>query len=236
MDGSTSVPGMAWILTGVAAAIFVWVYFRVYCLAALMFERFVNDRILRPTLSALGHIPLASAQAALAEFNRVVAEDPSASEVTRQLAATRLSLPIRDEPELIYMLEDPGTRLQAMERLVEIGGELSVSALIRLTTESRLEALPYGAAVSSIVRMMKLRSADHPRRLEVQRTLLVTLESDAEYAKRLAAYRGLRELGVTDIPAPKSGFMSWPVGRTGIAAGCVLILLLVLVFLVLGGG
>lgn len=214
--------GIALVIIG--GGLLAIIFFRVCASGILKFETFTNEHFIRPGISALRYIRNEAAERLLTTFNNRIANDFSVGETTRATIQTGLVLPVRDEAELILMLDNETTRLQAMERLAELGSEQGMRRIKELIGQIKLDDTSYGTAVRSLARITRLLPTQDPRRKELESTLKKVLGNGVNYSKRISAYRGLIELGITNIERPQRKRPLWAL----VMIACLIVALLFL--------
>src|SRR5260370_6959203 len=128
------------------------------------------------------------------------------------------------------MLDSDKTRLPAIRRVFELGLEEGIRKVRGMIKVLVLDNLEYAAVIKELVRYEKSRRIHDLERQSLINELRNLLdEKGANYAKRLSAYRGLIELGVTGIHVPQKDGYLW-VTRSIISLA-VLAVVLPLIFL-----
>ena len=219
--------GLALMLGGIGLLI----YFRSWVLGIEQIDRFANARFLRPLVSALKYIRSDVALNLLTELDVKTRDDFSIGEMARSTITMGLVRSARNESEIIMMLDQEKTRLEAIERLGELGNAKAFGHLRRILDRRDIDDLAYASAVTAAVRLAKFQSISGDSRQELEVRLRDSLASEASYSKRLAAYRGLQDLGVTDAEPPTRGVMTWMIQSGLVLTISVGLLLLVLIVL-----
>lgn len=218
--------GLALMVGGIGLLI----YFRCWVLGIEQIDRLVNANFVRPLVSALKYIRSDVALSLLTELDVKTRDDFSIGEATRSTISTGLVRSTRNESEIIMMLDQEKTRLEAIERLGELGTAQAFGCLRRMLDRQDIDDLAYASAVTATVRIAKFQSISSDLRQELEVRLRGSLASKASYSKRLVAYRGLQDLGVTDAEPPMWGVMTWMMqSKLALTIGVGLLLLILIV-------
>jgi hypothetical protein len=191
------------VLTALLGVIAILAFSRLCTAGIQRLEIVTNERFIRPGIAMLRYIRNAAAERLLAELSARIVRDFSIGDTTRLTIQTGLVLPVRDEDELILMLAEPATRVQAMERLAELGSERAIAPLTGLLQQGELDRVAYANTIRSLVRIARAQFGHSQTKRTVETELLKVLENpDLTYNSRLDAYRGLVDLGVQNVQPP----------------------------------
>lgn len=211
-----------------AGTVAALMFFRLAATGLRRLETRTNNRVIRPAITALRHLRNDDAQRLLQELSVRIANDFSVGDETRATIHAGLVMPVRDEPELILMLASSRTRLQAMERLADLGSERAVGPLLELVRRQELDDVAFTAAVRSLTRIGRLRPVGGSAREAIEHELRRIMASKEPFLRQLLAAGGLKDLGFPDVHPPSRGALAWLLGRHWRLAAAVLALFLVL--------
>jgi hypothetical protein len=183
----------------------VSLFLRLYSFAIQELEGFTNEKYIRPSISALRYIRDDAAEGILVEMSNRIANDFAVGDTTRITIQTGLTPPIRNEPELIVLLNSPDTRRQAIEWLGEYGTLPGTTELFKVIDQQFLDNLMFSGAVRSIVGITKRENIQGESRTFIEDKLKELIKRAPTYSKRLSIYRGLLDLGVADVSKPEKG-------------------------------
>ena len=226
------------LVVGCAAALLVGatgvlLFFRLFAAGLRRLEWITNERHIRPNISALRYIGGDDARELLARLADQTRSDFSIGDTTRNTIQTGIAIPARSESELIVMLESSRTMLQAMERLVELGSKRALPPLYRLIDRVDLDDLSYASALRALVRIVKAFPTEGLERLQLEEELKRLHTSAMPYGKRLSAYNGLLDLGISGVVAPKKGLFRYVLSNHRMLAVVVGSFALLLLFMFL---
>lgn len=216
-----------------AGTVAVLMFFRLAATGLLRLETHTNERFIRPAITALRHLRNDDAQRLLQELSVRIANDFSVGDETRATIYAGLVMPVRDEPELILMLASSRTRLQAMERLADLGSEGAVGPLLELLRTQALDDVAYTAAVRSLTRIGRLLPGGSSVRRAIEGELWHILASNEPFMRQLRAAGGLMDLGFPEARPPARGALMRLLGRHW---RLVAVVLAVIVILLLASG
>lgn len=215
-----------------AAFIIINIFYRTYNSGLHKLEILTNERFIRPGILALRYIRNDAAERVLSEFNVKVSKDFAIGEHTRTTIKTGLVLPVKNEYELIGMLDSSQTRLQAIERLAEIGSDKAIIPLKELIQQSDIDGLSRASAIRTLARIIRLQSNQNTDDLaSILRT--VYSQDQNEFEIRKAAYHALIDLGITQITPPQQNlrdFFRILTDHWYISIGTVVLLILLISF------
>jgi hypothetical protein len=198
---SPTVPYVLLAFAGLSGALSVLLFFRGYVWFLRTLETLANEHWIRPDILALRQLRTQGG-ATLARLLAKLTDEFSTGDNVRSTISSGRFLLERDEAELIDMLRSVDSRIQALDRLGDIGSVLSVGP-IQDVIVSDVDNLTFSTAVRSLVQIIKGQPVDDPIRRDVETFLNVLCSGDGTaYPRRVVVHRALTDLGRV-VPVPK---------------------------------